>query len=101
MDEVVIGIKGIGGEVKEDEIAKKVLRYLPKYYSHKVYAIEESKDLDKYSVDEIFGALTTFEMREFDKEAPKKEETFKASKKIEDVTTNENDEFDEVEGKNL
>lgn len=46
VDEFVIGIKGVDGEVKEDEIVKKVMIYLPKSYRHKVFYIEESKDLD-------------------------------------------------------
>lgn len=57
-----------------------VLRFIPKYCSHKVSTIEESKDLDQYSIDEIFCSLTTFEMREFDKYVPKREVAFKAKK---------------------
>jgi len=42
VDQKVNGITGLGGEVKEDEIVKKVLRTLPKSYSHKVFAIEKT-----------------------------------------------------------
>lgn len=96
MDEVVTGIRILGGEVKADVIVKKVLISLPKA-SHNVSAIEESNELDKYLVDEMFGALTAFEMSEFDKDVPKKEVAFKVSRNIEDETVDQNDNFDEVE----
>lgn len=99
VDEVVTGIRGIGGEVKEYEIVNKFLRSLTKAYIHKVSNIKESKDLDKYSIDEMFGTLTTFEMREFDKDVPKKEATFKVSKNIKYDPKNQNYDFDEIESK--
>lgn len=58
------------------------MRSLPKYYSPKESSIKEARDLGKLSMDQLYGALTTFEMREFDKEEPKKEATFKANKKM-------------------
>lgn len=76
---------------------KKVLRSLPKSYSHKVFAIEEYKDLDCYSIDEMFSTHSDFKMRDFDKYVPKGEVAFKANKKIEDKFVDQNDEFDEVE----
>lgn len=42
VDEVVTRIKGLGVELKEDEVVKKVLGSLPKSYAHKVPSIEES-----------------------------------------------------------
>lgn len=48
VDEVVNGIKGIGGELKEDHVVKKVLGSLPRFYNHRVFAIEENKNLDIY-----------------------------------------------------
>jgi hypothetical protein len=62
-------------------VVKKALRSLPKYYSPKLSSIDESIDLDKISMDQTFSALIAFEMREFDKEVPNKEASFKASKK--------------------
>lgn len=38
--EVVIGIKGVGKEMKYDEVVRKVLQTLPKYFILKVLAIE-------------------------------------------------------------
>lgn len=49
-----------------------------------MFAIEESKDLDQYSIDEMFGTLIAFKMRDFGQDVPKKEVAFKAKKNIED-----------------
>ncbi|XP_057821138.1 uncharacterized protein LOC131033861 [Cryptomeria japonica] len=74
----------IGGKLDEDEAVEKVLRSLPKYYSSKVYVIEECKDLEKYTMDQLYGVLTAFEMRGFELDNPKKEVAFKTYKKLED-----------------
>lgn len=81
VDEVVNGIKGIGGELKEDEAMKKILRSLPKSYSHKISTIEESKDLDKYSMYQVYGALTAFETREFDKDSERRKKHSKSMRR--------------------
>ena len=39
----------------------KILRSLPKRFKAKVAAIEESKDVDVMSLDELLGSLQTFE----------------------------------------
>lgn len=78
--EVVNGIRGISGKWDEDGVVKKALRSLPKYYSSKVFAIEERKDLDKYIMDQLYGAFVAFEMGEFELDNSKKEATFKSSK---------------------
>lgn len=48
-------------------------------------------------MNQLYGALITFEMREFDKDAPKREATFKVSKRVEDEVIDQVDEFDEAE----
>ena len=50
-------------------------------FDSKVLALEERKDLDKLSMDELHGILTTYEMRTKQEKQSKKEATFKASKK--------------------
>lgn len=47
-------------------------------------SIEESRDLDAYTMDQLYGALTAFEMRDVERDKTKKEVTFKVSKKMED-----------------
>jgi len=79
IDEIINGIKGLGGTINEDEVAMKILRSLPKSYSHKVATIEEVTSVQKVTKDQLLGKLTTFEMREFGDALPKIETTFKAN----------------------
>ncbi|KAH9323245.1 hypothetical protein KI387_017884, partial [Taxus chinensis] len=44
-------------------IIQKILRSLPLRFDAKVSAIEEMKDLDKLSMDELHGIMTAYEMR--------------------------------------
>ncbi|XP_062011043.1 uncharacterized protein LOC133727482 [Rosa rugosa] len=48
---------------EEHRIVKKFLRALPSKFQAKQIAIEETQDLDTYSLDELIGNLKTFEMR--------------------------------------
>ncbi|KAK2396297.1 gag-protease polyprotein [Trifolium repens] len=52
----------IGEKIPEEKLARKILRSLPKRFSMKVTAIEESQDLSTMKVDELIGSLQTFEM---------------------------------------
>jgi hypothetical protein len=60
----------LGEKMSEKKLARKILRSLPKRFSMKVTAIEESQDLSSIKVDELIGSLQTFEMSFDDK--PKK-----------------------------
>lgn len=51
VDEVVNTIRGLGEEVKESMIVKKLLRSLPSKFDSKVFAIEEAKDLNSLTMD--------------------------------------------------
>ena len=63
VDEVVNSITGLGEQVKESMIVQKVRRSLPLRYDAKISAIEESQDLTKMTMDELYGILTTYKMR--------------------------------------
>ncbi|KAK2363199.1 gag-protease polyprotein [Trifolium repens] len=52
----------LGEKIPEEKLARKILRSLPKRFSMKVTAIEESQDLSTMKVDELIGSLQTFEM---------------------------------------
>ncbi|KAK2356066.1 gag-protease polyprotein [Trifolium repens] len=52
----------LGEKIPEEKLARKILRSLPKRFSMKVTAIEESRDLSTMKVDELIGSLQTFEM---------------------------------------
>jgi hypothetical protein len=81
VDEVVNNIKGLGDEVNEQVIVKKVLRSLPMRFDSNISTLEEREDLATLTMDELHGTLTTYEMRTEQDNLVTKEATFKASKK--------------------
>ena len=81
MDEIVNNIRRLGEKVDEIVIVQKVHRSLPLRFGPKIYSIEEIKDLENLTMDELHGILNAYEMRikRVKEENPsKKEETFKA-----------------------
>ena len=50
-----------GRVIPKDEMVKRLLRSLPKSWRSIVVAIKEAKDLNKISLDEIYGSLLTYE----------------------------------------
>jgi hypothetical protein len=61
--EVVNDIRGIGEDLDELLVVKKVLRSLLLKYDSKVFSIEETRDLTKMRMDELHGTLMAYEMR--------------------------------------
>ena len=59
---VVNSLKGFGKDVPMIEQVKKILRSLPKNWTAKVTAIEEAKDLNVLTVDQLIGSLMTHEI---------------------------------------
>ena len=60
---VVNQIRAFGDTMAEKTVVAKVLRSLTPKFDHVVAAIEESKDLDTYTFDELMGSLQTHEAR--------------------------------------
>jgi gag-polypeptide of LTR copia-type len=60
---VVNQIRVFGDTMEEKIVVAKVLRSLTPKFDHMVAAIEESKNLDVYSFDELMGSLQTYESR--------------------------------------
>jgi gag-polypeptide of LTR copia-type len=54
-------IRVFGDTMEEKIVVGKVLRSLTPKFDHVVAAIEESKNLDTYSFDELMGLLQTHE----------------------------------------
>lgn len=52
----------LGDPLPQHRIVKKILRSLPMKYHFKKIAIQESKDLNTYNLQELVGNLTTYEM---------------------------------------
>ena len=52
----------LGAKMSDEKLVRKILRSLPKRFTRKVIAIEESQDISNMRVDELIGSLQTFEM---------------------------------------
>jgi hypothetical protein len=55
-------IKGLGEEIKENIIVKKVLRKLLSIFNPEIFGIEELNDLDMLKMYELHGILIACEM---------------------------------------
>lgn len=96
VNDLKTSIKGLGIELKEVEVAKKVLRSFSKSYFPKVFSIEEYKDVDNFIVNQFYCSMSAFEMGDFTEVAPKRETTFKVNKKTK-YDSNQYEGLDEVE----
>jgi hypothetical protein len=63
VDAVVNNIKGLGDEVNEQVVVKKVLVSFPMIFDSKILALEYREDLTNVPMDKLDGKLTTYEMR--------------------------------------
>ena len=59
---IINSLKALGKIYTQTELIRKILRSLPATWIHKVSAIEESKDLDKYELEELIRSLMTHEI---------------------------------------
>lgn len=80
VNEVINAIRGLGDKIEDNVIVKKVLRSLPPRFDSKLFAIEEAKDLKTFSIDKMYGSLTTYEMRIGKVKSIDQEATFKVNK---------------------
>ena len=60
---IVNQMRSYGEEVSDEKIESKVLRSLHKDFRHVVPAIEESKDLSSYTVEQLMCSLMKHEER--------------------------------------
>jgi hypothetical protein len=82
VDEFFNAIKGLGEDVDESLVVKKVLRSLLLKYDAKVSAIEETRDLTKMTMDGLHGTLMAYEMRTgIESDQTNNEAAFKSIKK--------------------
>lgn len=82
VDEIVNTIQGLSEEFEESIVAQKILRSLLDRFNSKVSTIEEMKDLDKLSVDELHEILASYEMRISKEDTPKGELSFQAIRRL-------------------
>ncbi|XP_028230846.1 uncharacterized protein LOC114411336 [Glycine soja] len=60
---VVNSMKGYGEKITVQSVVEKVLRTMPPKFDHIVVAIEESKNLEELSLEELQGSLESHEQR--------------------------------------
>ena len=65
-------LKSLGKSFTTEELVRKILRILPQSWDAKVTAIQEAKDMNKITLNELIGNLQTYELRRSSK---RKEET--------------------------
>lgn len=76
VQKIVNQMKVYGEEVSEQKVVCKVLRSLTAKFDHVVAAIEESKDMETYTFNELMGSLQNHESRLVrDEEKPESGET--------------------------
>ena len=59
---IINSLKALGKIYTQTKLIRKILRSLLATWIHKVSTIEESKDLDKYELEELIGSLMTHEI---------------------------------------
>ena len=48
--------------IPDSKVVRKILRYIPKRFRPKVTTIEERKDIDLMTINELVGSIQTYEM---------------------------------------
>ena len=81
VENLVNSIKGLGVEGPDYDLVEKILRTLPMEYNPKVSTLEDREKLEYLTMDELYGILTTYELRLGINNVPKGEATFKVIKK--------------------
>ncbi|CAL9074769.1 unnamed protein product, partial [Musa textilis] len=60
--DVINSLKALGKCFSDFELVNKTLRSLPKRWDPIITAIQETKDLNNYPINELIGSLKTYEM---------------------------------------
>lgn len=63
LQDIVNSRRGLGEEIKDPKIIRKILRSLPERFHSKVTAIKECQDLDRMKLKVLIGSLQTFELK--------------------------------------
>jgi hypothetical protein len=81
VDNIVNAIRCLGVEVSDNELVEKILRTLPILYNPKVSTLEDRENLDKLTMDELYGILTAYELILVHEDLPQGDAAFKVLKK--------------------
>ena len=60
---IVNQMKTFGEDISDQKVVEKILRSLPSKWDHVVTTIEESKDMNTYSLNDLMGSLLAHEGR--------------------------------------
>jgi len=60
---IINKLKSLGKSFTSEELVRKILKFLPQSWEAKVTTIQEAKDMNKISSDELIGNLQTYEFR--------------------------------------
>jgi hypothetical protein len=93
VDEIIETIRGLGEKDEEPMILQNLLRSPPLRFDAKFSNIEEMKDLDKLTMDELNGILTAYEMATEKENPSNKEASFQSSKKKKNIEHKSSDCF--------
>jgi translation elongation factor EF-G len=63
VEELTNAMKGLGENIEDLFLVQNILISLPNRFNPKVSAIEELNDLKNFSIDQILGTITDYEMR--------------------------------------
>jgi hypothetical protein len=61
VDNIINSIRGLGVEVSDNELVEKILT-LPIIYNPKVSSLEDRENLDKITMDVLYGILIAYEL---------------------------------------
>jgi hypothetical protein len=92
VEELVNVMKGLGDKIEDVFLVQKILRSLPNRFNPRVSAIEELNDLKLFSIDQLLGTITAYEMRISKDKSTTREAYFKAEK-------NTDSDLDDIEEK--
>ena len=93
LKDIVNSVFNLGKTNLEPKIVRNVLKSLPERFHAKIFAIEESKDIDKIPLTELVGNLQTYELglTRIEKSSKGKSMALKAKNSDTDESSNDED----------
>ena len=96
--DIINCLKSLGRTYTNSDIVRKILRSLPKTWEAKVTAIQEAKDLNTLSLEELLGSLMTHEL--MIQQKSEEESKMKRTIALKAISENEEEESGSKQGEN-